>query len=131
GDQAQGRLAVGGRQGPRRAVGGRGTARRVRGDRDPQPPGPAAHPAAARPQPHRRLPQLRRGGPLHLRHVLLPHRVHAGRLGILRPQDRRRPPPGHPSPPPPLRGRPPPPAPGPRPPPPPGPPPGPPPRPAP
>ena len=56
---------------------------------------PAAGAAAARPEPHRRLPELRRGGHLRLRHVLLPHRVHAGRLGILRPEDRRRLPPVH------------------------------------
>ena len=73
----------------------RGAARRVRGDRDPQPARPAAGAAAARPQPHRRLPELRRRGHLHLRHVLLPHRVHAGRLGILRPEDRPRLPPVH------------------------------------
>ena len=69
------------------------------------PPRPAAGAAAARPQPHRRLPELRRGGHLHLRHVLLPHRVHAGRLGILRPEDRRRLPPVHRRPVPRSRGR--------------------------
>jgi hypothetical protein len=47
----------------------RGAARRVRSDRDPQPAGPAAGAAAARPRPHRRLSELRRGGHLHLRHV--------------------------------------------------------------
>src|SRR5258706_2087811 len=70
----------------------------VRGDRDPQPQRPAAGAAAARPQPHRRLPELRGGGHLRRRHVLLPHRVPAGRLGILRPEDRRRLPPVHRSP---------------------------------
>src|SRR5216683_2367192 len=65
----------------------------------------AAGAAAARPQPHRRLPQLRRGGHLHLRHVLLPHRVHADRLGLLPPEDRPRLPPVHRSPVPRSRGR--------------------------
>jgi len=52
-------------------------------------------PLLREPHPHRRLPQLRRGGHLRLQHVLLPHRVHAGRLGILRPEDRPGLPPVH------------------------------------
>ena len=83
GHQPGRRLPLGRRQGGGLAGGRRGAARRVRGHRDAQPARAAAAAAAARPQPDRRLPDHAVRGHRHVRHVLLPDPVHAGRLGIL------------------------------------------------
>ena len=68
----------------------RGAAGRVRGDRDPQHRPAAAYPGAAQPGPVRRVPDQLVRRHRAARHVLLPHPVHPGRVGVQRAEDRRR-----------------------------------------